>query len=241
MGIEILLGAGLYFIPTIIAASRNHPKLVEIALGNLVFGWTGLGWIAVLAFALDEPNGDQTAAVVSLPPPKDTAEELCTELEEIQAPFISEKAREAAKQIRFAKESFTTFNEVLNRKFKPSELAYERYLSPAKDVYQSVLDNGSLMLSTLAGLNLDWRMHAIRGGGSTEHEQTLEGGIGRVDHLYERNQSAIGGLVGTTNILSQLNLVDGRVPEAVEEAMQELKKVASRAQLYEQPQIKTEK
>ncbi|WP_079219035.1 superinfection immunity protein [Herbaspirillum robiniae] len=36
----------LYFLPTFEAWLRNHPKLVAIAILNLLLGWTLLGWIA---------------------------------------------------------------------------------------------------------------------------------------------------------------------------------------------------
>jgi hypothetical protein len=42
----------LYFIPSIVAYRRGHPQLPLIIGVNLVFGWTVLGWIAVLAWSL---------------------------------------------------------------------------------------------------------------------------------------------------------------------------------------------
>jgi Superinfection immunity protein len=41
----------LYFFPTIIAAHRGH-AVTGILLLNLFFGWTGLGWFALLLWAL---------------------------------------------------------------------------------------------------------------------------------------------------------------------------------------------
>ncbi len=41
----------LYFLPTIIAANRGH-SVAGILLLNLFLGWTGIGWIALLLWAL---------------------------------------------------------------------------------------------------------------------------------------------------------------------------------------------
>jgi Superinfection immunity protein len=40
----------LYFLPTILAANRGH-NVTGILLLNLFFGWTILGWFAVLLWA----------------------------------------------------------------------------------------------------------------------------------------------------------------------------------------------
>lgn len=41
----------LYFLPTIIAHNRGH-EIAGVLLLNLFFGWTGIGWIALLLWAL---------------------------------------------------------------------------------------------------------------------------------------------------------------------------------------------
>jgi hypothetical protein len=40
----------LYFLPTIIAANRGH-NITGILLLNLFFGWTGIGWLAMMLWA----------------------------------------------------------------------------------------------------------------------------------------------------------------------------------------------
>jgi hypothetical protein len=49
--IHLTILALLYFLPTIIAANRGH-GVVGILLLNLFFGWTGIGWLAMLLWAL---------------------------------------------------------------------------------------------------------------------------------------------------------------------------------------------
>lgn len=50
--IHILILAALYFIPTIIG--WNHKNGTAIFLLNLFLGWTFLGWVAALIWAVAE-------------------------------------------------------------------------------------------------------------------------------------------------------------------------------------------
>ena len=49
--ISLLLLFALYFLPTIVASHRGH-GVFGIFLLNLFFGWTGIGWLAMLLWAL---------------------------------------------------------------------------------------------------------------------------------------------------------------------------------------------
>lgn len=42
-----------YFLPAVIASNRNTKHGGMIVFINLVFGWTVLGWIAALIWAID--------------------------------------------------------------------------------------------------------------------------------------------------------------------------------------------
>jgi CHASE2 domain-containing sensor protein len=50
----------LHFAPTLIAASRKHPRRIAIFVINLLFGWTVVGWIAALVWALSPPHQPAT-------------------------------------------------------------------------------------------------------------------------------------------------------------------------------------
>ena len=57
-----LVGLLLYFLPTIVAASRHHSSVIGILLLNFFLGWSVIGWIIALVWAcLDQPS--------YLPPP----------------------------------------------------------------------------------------------------------------------------------------------------------------------------
>lgn len=42
----------IHFVPSIIAAHRNHQNKIGIFILNLLLGWTVIGWVAALIWAL---------------------------------------------------------------------------------------------------------------------------------------------------------------------------------------------
>ena len=54
--VMIVIGGALYFLPTIIAAKRSHPHTAGIVLVNIFLGWTFLGWIGSLIWAVTTPQ-----------------------------------------------------------------------------------------------------------------------------------------------------------------------------------------
>ncbi|HEX5319333.1 MAG TPA: superinfection immunity protein [Stellaceae bacterium] len=42
----------LYILPTILAYGRDHPHRQSLALVNILFGWTLIGWVGVFLWAL---------------------------------------------------------------------------------------------------------------------------------------------------------------------------------------------
>ncbi len=49
--IHLSILALLYFLPTIVAANRGH-RIGGVLILNILFGWTGIGWMALLLWAL---------------------------------------------------------------------------------------------------------------------------------------------------------------------------------------------
>lgn len=50
----IVLSIAVYFFPWIIAANRNHHQRSSIVLLNVFLGWTFLGWLGALIWAVGE-------------------------------------------------------------------------------------------------------------------------------------------------------------------------------------------
>lgn len=46
----------VYFVPTIVALARHHQQSVAIFLLNFILGWTLIGWIGSLVWALTNPH-----------------------------------------------------------------------------------------------------------------------------------------------------------------------------------------
>jgi Superinfection immunity protein len=48
----VLVGYGL---PSVVAYSRQHRQREAILLVNVLLGWTGLGWVVALVWAVTQP------------------------------------------------------------------------------------------------------------------------------------------------------------------------------------------
>lgn len=58
-----VVGLAFYLLPTIVAVVRSHDSMAAIGVVNLFFGWTLLGWVGCLAWALTEPHRQQVVVV----------------------------------------------------------------------------------------------------------------------------------------------------------------------------------
>ncbi|MBE3604102.1 superinfection immunity protein [bacterium] len=47
----------LYFVPSIVAHNRAHPSRGSIYVVNFFLGWTLLGWVVALAWAVNGASG----------------------------------------------------------------------------------------------------------------------------------------------------------------------------------------
>jgi hypothetical protein len=51
----------LYLAPTIVAQYRSHPQFAPILVVNVQTGWTGVGWVVAIAWALTTQPQHQAA------------------------------------------------------------------------------------------------------------------------------------------------------------------------------------
>ncbi len=62
----LILGGILYFLPLFVAYRKKH--FVAIALVNVLFGWTIVGWIFSLIWAIvDRAPQRSTSTVIDMP------------------------------------------------------------------------------------------------------------------------------------------------------------------------------
>jgi hypothetical protein len=50
----------IYFVPSLIAANREHRNLVAIVILNALLGWTILGWVGALIWAVIQAQPQTT-------------------------------------------------------------------------------------------------------------------------------------------------------------------------------------
>lgn len=91
-GILIAVLIALYFVPALIAMIRTAKHEGAIALLNLLLGWTLLGWVGALIWAVADAEREPWG------PPE--AEKLC--------PRCAEKVKAAALICRFCGHSFSS-------------------------------------------------------------------------------------------------------------------------------------
>ncbi len=67
-GSQIVLGIiflAIYFIPVFVAASNDHKNSTGILILNLFLGWTVIGWIGALIWAVTNPTATPAPASAS--------------------------------------------------------------------------------------------------------------------------------------------------------------------------------
>jgi len=65
--ILLVIGIGIYFLPTMLALYRNCHATSWIVMVNVLFGWTIIGWFAVLGWAA-AGKADTLPPTITAPP-----------------------------------------------------------------------------------------------------------------------------------------------------------------------------
>jgi hypothetical protein len=55
LAVLLPLGMACYFVPSLIVYLRGHCSMVAIFALNLLLGWTGVGWVGALIWAMYKP------------------------------------------------------------------------------------------------------------------------------------------------------------------------------------------
>jgi hypothetical protein len=74
----------LYFMPAIIAASKDHPQPGNVFFVNLFLGWTVIGWFVSLFWAIEKGRPREKVPLLA-PAPVFTPELAAKELEDLIA------------------------------------------------------------------------------------------------------------------------------------------------------------
>ena len=92
--IFLAIGAGVYFLPTIVAGLREAPNKNSVFVVNLFLGWTLVGWVVALAIAF----GQTTPRTAAKPPTSNQTltKAVATATDIRQCPFCAEDIKKAA-------------------------------------------------------------------------------------------------------------------------------------------------
>ncbi|PIP01355.1 hypothetical protein CJ014_00905 [Pleomorphomonas carboxyditropha] len=60
----VILSLLLYFVPSIVASKRDHPNKGAIYILNILAGWTFIGWVGALVWAMMNSGSQQSAQPV---------------------------------------------------------------------------------------------------------------------------------------------------------------------------------
>lgn len=60
--LAVVIGLAVYFLPTIVGFKKGQPNKVAILLLNLFLGWSFIGWIVALVWAVKK---EQTVQVIN--------------------------------------------------------------------------------------------------------------------------------------------------------------------------------
>lgn len=69
----LLFALALYFVPSIIAKSRDHHQFGTILVLNIFLGWTFIGWVVCLAMSLSATAKGGAPVTYAAPPPPNAA------------------------------------------------------------------------------------------------------------------------------------------------------------------------
>lgn len=54
--VAVAVGLALYFVPTIVVIVKKHPQRNAIIALNILLGWSFIGWVGALVWALMVPT-----------------------------------------------------------------------------------------------------------------------------------------------------------------------------------------
>ena len=101
--ILVILVLGAYFLPSIVAAARKHPNNTSIFFLNLLLGWSVIGWVGALVWALINPYSATIVVNPTSQPPQPPQPPQPLPPREVRrpCPFCAEPIVSAAKVCRF--------------------------------------------------------------------------------------------------------------------------------------------
>jgi len=234
----------IYLFPIVVALFRRNPHWLAVALGTLLTGWTGIGWLCFLALAFNEELFTELFGPAARA--ADRAEQLRTVLGKLGArAHLQEPAAQAGRQLRLVRERLENFKTLLDGKLSPQELTYSRYLQAAEQAHLLVFDNLSLAASLMQSVEsadpreiraqleaLAAQADQAQAQALRERLQVIEAQTEKISALLGCNEVAMTELDKLAAAFAQTNIVAGRVPAALETVLADLQNLTAQAPHY---------
>lgn len=145
-------------------------------------------------------------------------------------------------QIQLFKDKYDNFVKVLDKQLEPGELTYNRYLSIAEQVFLGGLDNldaASLAVHSVSAIDIDRIDNELSKTDNSTKASELKSRrdmhsqqMNRVSELLLENEKALTQLDEVTTRIASVNTQQGRAQVALEDAMEELQHLITRAETY---------
>lgn len=81
----LLVMVPIYFVPLIVAAARRHRSLLGVGLLNVLAGWTFVGWVGALIWAIVGESSTAVAPAATGEPGRPT---LCSDCGKYSEPGV---------------------------------------------------------------------------------------------------------------------------------------------------------
>jgi len=202
-----------------------------IALGNWVWG-------AIV-------NGDQKAAKVIQKYRTQMELERTNAIKHLNEELNSLGDIDGKKQIALLGEKFGNFKRILDKKFKPEELTYNRYLSIAEQVYLGALSNlekASLALQSVDAIDLNHTKSQIRksktkiddetGAALTQRLELWNTQQNKAQELKRKNEIAMTQLDTVSARLASIDTSSKNNTLELDVAIEELQRLIAQAEKY---------
>ena len=167
-------------------------------------------------------------------------------LAKIREELKSVEANSAIKQLNLFLEKFENFKEILERKFSPNEMTYSRYLGIAEQVFLAGLDNldnyflAVKSISTMDIDRLNRRLESLENQANSVEIDALKKRLDlyhqqreRLSNITMQNEIALTELDHVSTKLANVQTQKGMADIDMDLAMEELARLAQRADKYQ--------
>lgn len=217
----------IYILPAVIAFCKRNPNWRRIACWNLLLGWTGVGWIVLMLYALEDPEKEERK------PLAEAKEANCFDkLAASKFPEVSVRAKQARDQDLQLAEQREAARKILDSKFAPGEITKSRYSAAIFNVLDSVDASIHRLETMLQSMVSICGSVELTGEGRSAGHESLHETIDQCDSALEDNREAFAKVAELLAGLASLNLVEGKTPSSLEASLAELGELKQRVRSY---------